>query len=130
MVGCGDSASVDSVVTPVRKAAEFKKDQGLLLTAEAAQFIGLRHDEITVKDGSLWVPDGAVVDTADGKSVFVRNGLRWLRAGVEMKSLKGEMVEITSGLVEGDVVVVAGGRYLWLAELEAIKGGVGCADGH
>jgi hypothetical protein len=33
-------------------------------------------------------------------------------------------------LLEGDVIAVAGGRYLWLAELQAIKGGVGCADGH
>ena len=28
------------------------------------------------------------------------------------------------------IVVVAGVWDLWMAELQAIKGGVGCADGH
>jgi hypothetical protein len=41
-----------------------------------------------------------------------------------------DQVDVADGLLEGDVIAVDGGRYLWLAELQDIKGGVGCADGH
>jgi hypothetical protein len=71
-----------------------------------------------------------VVETSEGKHVFVRNGQRWLRTAVKIAAVAGEDVDVSDGLLEGDVIAVAGGRYLWLAELQDIKGGVGCADGH
>jgi hypothetical protein len=49
---------------------------------------------------------------------------------VKIAAVAGEDVDVSDGLLEGDVIAVAGGRYLWLAELQDIKGGVGCADGH
>ena len=38
-------------------------------------------------------------------------------------------IQVADGLLEGDVIAIAGVWGLWLAELQAIKGGVGCADG-
>ena len=130
LVACGKSVSVGDSSSPAPKAAEFKKGQGLLLTAEASQFIGLRSAEVQAKDGIVRIPLSAVVDTSEGKSVFVRNGSRWLRTSVKIGVASDEVVEVADGLLEGDLVAVSGGWYLWIAELQAIKGGVGCADGH
>jgi hypothetical protein len=130
LVGCGKSASSEESLAPAPKAAEFKKGQGLLLTAEATQFIGLRAAETQTKGAAVRIPMSAVVDTAEGQQVFVQSGQRWLRTAVRLGAASGELVEVADGLLEGDVVAVAGGWYLWMAELQAIKGGVGCADGH
>jgi uncharacterized protein YceK len=130
LVGCGKSASSEDSSAPALKAAEFKKGHGLLLTPEATQFIGLRAAEIQTKGAAVRIPMSAVVDTVEGQHVFVRNGQRWLRTAVKLGATSGEAVEVADGLLEGDVIAVAGGWYLWLAELQAIKGGVGCADSH
>ena len=128
LVGCGKSAP--SKESSALKAADFKKGQGLLLTAEATQFIGLRAAEAQTKGVAVWIPMSAVVDTAEGQHVFVRNGQRWLRTAIRLGAVSGEAVEVADGLLEGDVIAVAGGNYLWMAELQSVKGGVGCADGH
>lgn len=130
LVGCGKSALSEGSSQPSPKAAEFKKGRGLLVTPEAGQFIGLRFAETPAKGDIVRIPLSAVVDTAEGKHVFVRNGERWLRTAVKLGAVSGDAVEVADGLLEGDVIAIAGGWYLWLAELQAIKGGVGCADGH
>jgi len=130
LVACGKSVSTEVPSATAHKAAEFKQGQGLLLTAEASRFIGLRSAEAQTKGDLVRIPQSAVVETSEGKHVFVRNGQRWLRTAVKLGAASGEVVDVADGLLEGDVIVVAGGWYLWLAELQAIKGGVGCADGH
>lgn len=130
LVACGKSAATAESSQPMPKAAEFKKGQGLLLTSEAADFIGLRSGEVQAKGAVVRIPASAIVDTSEGRQVFVRNGQRWLRTAVKLGATSGGLVYVDDGLLEGDVIAVAGGNYLWLAELQAIKGGVGCADGH
>jgi hypothetical protein len=39
-------------------------------------------------------------------------------------------VQITDGLYAGDQVVVQPVMSLWLAELQSLRGGKACADGH
>jgi hypothetical protein len=130
LVACGKSVSTEESSGPAHKAAEFKQGQGLLLTEEASWFIGLRSAEAQTNGTLVRIPQSAVVETSEGKHVFVRNGQRWLRTAVKLGAASGEVVDVADGLLEGDVIAVAGGWYLWLAELQAIKGGVGCADGH
>jgi hypothetical protein len=130
LFACGKPTSAGESAGQTPKAAEFKKGLGLLLTQEASQFIGLRSAETQAKGDAVRIPLSAVVETSEGKHVFVRNGQRWLRTAVKLGSASGEVVDVADGLLEGDVIAVAGGWYLWLAELQAIKGGVGCADGH
>ena len=130
LVACGKSVSAEESSHPAHKAAEFKQGQGILLTEEASRFIGLRSAEAQTKGDVVRIPLSAVVDTSEGKHVFVRNGQRWLRTAVKLGAASGEVVDVADGLLEGDVIAVAGGWYLWLAELQAVKGGVGCADGH
>ena len=132
LAGCGKPAT--SVGTeshaPAAKAAEFKKGQGLLLTPEAVEFIGLRKAEAQAKADRVVLPRQALLRTSEGVFVFVANGQRWLRTPVKVSTESAESAEITDGVLEGDLVVVAGVWDLWMAELQAIKGGVGCADGH
>ena len=130
LAACDKPESAGHSAGPTPKAAEFKQGQGILLTDEASQFIGLRSAEANARVDLVRIPLSAVVETSEGKHVFVRNGQRWLRTAVKIAAVAGEDVDVSDGLLEGDVIAVAGGRYLWLAELQAIKGGVGCADGH
>jgi hypothetical protein len=65
-----------------------------------------------------------------GDFVFVDNGGWFLLTPVVATRSDGARVEISDGLYEGDVVVTRGVRKLALAEIQALNGGVGCADGH
>ena len=132
LVGCGKQAASGQAegIAPPAKAAEFKKGQGLLLTPEAAEFIGLRKAEAQAQADRVMVPAQALLRTSEGAFVFVENGQRWLRTAVKFGAESAGSVQVADGLLEGDVIAVAGVRDLWLAELHAVKGGVGCADGH
>ena len=132
LAGCGKPATSVGAESPApaAKAAEFKKGQGLLLTPEAAEFIGLRKAEALTKADRVVLPRQALLRTSEGVFVFVANGHRWLRTPVKVGAESAETAEIADGVLEGDLVVVAGVWDLWMAELQAIKGGVGCADGH
>lgn len=132
LAGCGKPAT--SVRTegaaPAAKAAEFKKGQGLLLTPEAVEFIGLRKAEAQAKADRVLVPVDALLRNSEGAFVFVQNGQRWLRTEVKPGVESDGSIQVADGLLEGDVIAIAGVWGLWLAELQAIKGGVGCTDGH
>lgn len=134
LAGCGEAPSAAESGhdhdAPGVHAAEFKKGQGVLLSPEAAEFIGLSQAEVVPANGGAALPRQAVLRTSEGTFVFVLNGKRWLRTPVRTGAESAETIVIDDGVLEGDVVAVAGVHDLWLAELQAIKGGVGCADGH
>ena len=132
LAGCGKPATSARTegAAPAAKAAEFKKGQGLLLTPEAVEFIGLRKAEAQTKADRVVLPRQALLRTSEGMFVFVANGQRWLRTPVKVGAESADSAEIADGVLEGDLVVVAGVWDLWMAELQAVKGGVGCADGH
>ena len=129
LAGCGQGRPV-AAIGETQKAAEFKKGQGLLLTPEAITFIGLRAGEVQASGDQVRVPFSALLRTSEGSFVFVQNGQRWLRTPVKAVAETADTLRVTDGLLEGDVIAVAGVWDLWLAELQATKGGVGCADGH
>ena len=132
LIGCdkAGSAQVAEGHAHPPKAAEFKKGQGLLLTPDAAEFIGLRKAEAQAKADRVLVPVDALLRNSEGAFVFVQNGQRWLRTEVKPGVESDGSIQVADGLLEGDVIAIAGVGGLWLAELQAIKGGVGCADGH
>ncbi|MEY3491536.1 MAG: hypothetical protein RL309_664, partial [Verrucomicrobiota bacterium] len=96
----------------------------------AAEFIGLRKAEAQAKADRVLVPVDALLRNSEGAFVFVQNGQRWLRTEVKPGVESDGSIQVADGLLEGDVIAIAGVWGLWLAELQAIKGGVGCADGH
>lgn len=69
------------------------------------------------------IPHSAVLDTANGKYVFVKNGDFLLRTAVKTGAKSSEYTEVTEGLYEGDAIVVEPVEALYLIELRATKGG-------
>ena len=128
LVACGRPGS--ATPTAAHKAVEFKKGQGLLVDVEAAKFIGLEKQAVESAGNTPVIPSTAILETSEGSFAYVVNGPRLLRTAVQLGPVKGATVAVTDGLLEGDVIAVAGVKYLWFAELQSVKGGVGCADGH
>lgn len=79
--------------------------------------------------GSLTVPKTALLQTLEGNFVYTVSGERLVRTAIETGVMTDEYVEITDGLYEGDRIAVRPTMALWLAELQAIRGGKACADG-
>lgn len=123
-------------VTDSPTAATYKEGRGIALNERAAKFVGLSTAEVAIDEaltGSDFypaVPEKSLLRTARGTFVFAQNGEWFLRTQVEPGSTADGWTVVTDGLYEGDVVVVDGVDDLWLAEISAVNGGVGCAHGH
>lgn len=76
------------------------------------------------------VPKRALLKTVEGHFVYTVSGERLVRAPVKVGAINHEFVEITDGLYAGDQIAVQPVMTLWLAELQSIRGGKACADGH
>lgn len=116
-------------------AVQFKAGHGLKLNAKARAFIDLATAEVAARDigalrGTPAVPDGSLLRTVRGTFVFVANGDWLLRTPVKTGPSAHGWTAVSEGLYEGDTVVAQGVKALWLSEIQAVNGGVGCADGH
>ena len=80
--------------------------------------------------GARRLPRAALLQTAEGNFVYTVSGERFVRAAVKVGVLNDEFVEITDGLYAGDQVAAQPVMTLWLAELQSLRGGKACADGH
>lgn len=132
--GCGESRATVAHAEPT-PAATYKAGHGVQLTEIARKFVGLETGEVASRAfaGSAAVaaiPADALLRTVKGDFVYVANGDWFLRTPVVVGATDASHVEIKDGLYEGDSIVVKGMRGLSLAELQALNGGVGCADGH
>ena len=76
------------------------------------------------------IPKSSLLKTAEGTFVYTVSGNHYVRTPIQVGVVNGEHVEVTDGLFAGDQVVVRPVMSLWLAELQAIRGGKACADGH
>ena len=134
--GCNrSSAKTVSVTAETKPAAHYKAGHGLQLTPIASQFIGLKTGDVGSRDigeakGVPAVPTACLLRTVKGDFVYVANGGWLLRTQVKIGASDGAWVEVKEGLYEGDSIVTHGTQALWMAELQAVNGGVGCADGH
>lgn len=133
--GCGESRASQKSQPEPAPAATFKAGRGLQLTPVARNFIGLGTAEVGTHDfaeekGATAIPAHALLRTVKGDFVYVANGDSFLRTPVTLGATTASHVAIKEGLYEGDTIVVRGVRGLWLAEIQAVNGGVGCADGH
>lgn len=133
--GCSRSSAETVGATPAAKpAAHYKAGHGLQLSPTASQFIGLQAAVVAARDvgaakAVAAVPATALLRTVRGDFVFVANGGWFLRTPVQIGAGDGAWFEVKDGLYEGDSIVTHGTHALWLAELQAVNGGVGCADG-
>lgn len=133
--GCGDShaqaRNPDAEPVP---ASTYKAGHGVQLTETGRKFIGLKTGEVAThafegKDTAA-IPADALLRTVKGDFVYVANGEWFLRTPVKVGRADATHIEIADGLYEGDTIVTEGVRGLSLAEIQALNGGVGCADGH
>lgn len=76
------------------------------------------------------VPRSALLRTAEGDFVYTVSGESFVRAAVKLGGVNPEFAEVTDGLFEGDRIVTNPVMTLWMAELQSIRGGKACADGH
>jgi multidrug efflux pump subunit AcrA (membrane-fusion protein) len=81
---------------------DFNNEKGLVLPGSQVKRLGLKTGE--AKD-VLVVPVAAVQKNKDGKSVvYIQNGSNWAETMVETGLTDGALIEIKSGVKEGDVV--------------------------
>jgi hypothetical protein len=85
---------------------------------------------VTTRDDVVLMPRQALLKTAEGYFAYVVNGNHLFRTKISVGGQEGDAVEVTDGLYPGDRVVLQPIMSLWLAELQAIRGGKACADGH
>ncbi len=92
------------------------------------------HVEATVPTGSeenvIGIPETALLRTAEGNFVYTVSGEHLVRSAVTVGEISNAVAEVKEGLYAGDQVVANPVMTLWLAELQSIRGGAACADGH
>jgi multidrug efflux pump subunit AcrA (membrane-fusion protein) len=76
------------------------------------------------------VPRSALFRTTEGDFVYTASGEHFVRTPVKLGVVNHEYAEITDGLYAGDQIVTRPVMSLWLAELQSLRGGKACADGH
>lgn len=132
--GCSRSEANVTAPEPT-PASVYKAGRGLQFSPTATKIVGLTTGEVASRDvgsakGAAAIPAEALLRTVKGDFVFVSNGGWFLRTPVKVGANGEGYFEVIEGLYEGDTIVTKGARALWLAELQAVNGGVGCADGH
>jgi multidrug efflux pump subunit AcrA (membrane-fusion protein) len=76
------------------------------------------------------VPRSALFRTTEGDFVYTVSGEHFMRTPVRLGVVNPEFAEVTDGLYAGDQIVLQPVMTLWLAELQSLRGGKACADGH
>lgn len=133
--GCGETQATSPAVPAHAPAATYKEGQGLSLSPTGARFANVTVAPLSSRrfgesSSVAALPASALLRTIKGDFVYVTNESSFLRTAVRVGRREGEWIEVLDGLYEGDVVVVSGVAALWLAEIHAVNGGVGCAHGH
>lgn len=133
--GCGKSIAAAGPTAEPTPAAVYKAGHGVQLTPTARQFADIATAELGTHafpggGEAVAVPATALLRTVRGDFVYVANGPWFLRTPVTVGAMDATHLEIKAGLYEGDTIVIRGVRALSLAEIQALNGGVGCADGH
>lgn len=135
-------AADGSVSLPGRIAAlnrDLEKASGqvevLLAIADAQQPLAAGEFlSVTVPTGGeknvVGVPRSALFRTTEGDFVYTVSGDHFVRTPVKLGVVNHEFAEIAEGLYAGDQIVVQPVMTLWLAELQSLRGGKACADGH
>jgi multidrug efflux pump subunit AcrA (membrane-fusion protein) len=78
----------------------------------------------------ITVPRTALLRTTEGDFVYTLSGERFVRTAIKLGVVNDQFAEVIDGLFEGDKIVLQPVMTLWLAELQSIRGGKTCADGH
>jgi hypothetical protein len=99
---------------------EFTPDESLKLGSAVRAAFPLKGEI------GIVVPQSSVLRTGEGAFVFTVNGSHLQRTPVQTSAIEDGWVQITDGLLAGDVIATNGVQGLWCIELQATKGGAAC----
>ena len=102
------SELADSKTRTTRTEITLDNRQRLL---RSGQIVNVRLTRRVLKDAIL-VPLLAVIPMEDGKAVYVVNSSQAKRRNVKLGIIKGDQVQIESGLEPGDKLIIAGHRFV------------------
>lgn len=118
----GSTVAGDTRVIPVK--AEIDNPSGVLKPGMFAEM------EVLTKETSspiLALKSAAVVDANGKKLVYVQNGNAYQSVEVALGETSGDMVEVKTGLFEGDLVVTQRATQLYA---QSLRGGSKVKEGH
>jgi cobalt-zinc-cadmium efflux system membrane fusion protein len=117
----GSAVEGETRVVPVK--AELDNPGGVLKPGMFAELEVLTNRTPTA---ILVIPSSAVVDTNGKKQVYVQNGNAYQPVEVTLGQTSGDMVEVKSGLFEGDLIVTQRATQLYAQSLrDGSKASVG-----
>ncbi len=111
----GTSVQGETRVVPVQAAID--NPGGLLKPGMFAELEVLTGQQSTA---TLVIPTSAVVDNNGKKSVYIQNGNAYQAAEVTLGQTSGDMVEVKTGLFEGDIIVTQRATQLYA---QSLRGG-------
>lgn len=118
----GAAVQGEARVIPVR--AELSNADGLLKPGMFAELEVLTGQ---TSETAIAIPTSAIVNASGRSLVYVKNGQNYEPVEVQLGRVDGDRTEITSGLFEGDQVVVQGAPLLYAQSLRG--GNTKAADG-
>ncbi len=77
----------------------------------SGQIVTVRLTRQILKD-AIMIPLLAVIPMEDGRAVYVVESAKAARRNVELGTIKGDRIQIRSGLTPGDKLIVAGHRFV------------------
>ncbi len=99
---------------------EFTPDESLKLGSTVRVAFPLKGEI------GIVVPQSSLLRTGEGTFVFAVNGSHLQRTQVQTGAAEDGWMQITDGLLAGDVIATNGVQGLWCIELQATKGGSAC----
>jgi len=117
----GSVVEGETRVVPVKAALD--NSEGLLKSGMFAELEVLTGQ---TANASLVIPNSAVVDANGKKIVYVQNGNAFQASEVTLGQTSGDMVEVKSGLFEGDLIVTQRAPQLYA---QSLRGGSTASEG-
>jgi membrane fusion protein (multidrug efflux system) len=102
------SELADPKTRSTRTEITLNNEQRLL---RSGQIVNVQLTRRIIKDAIL-IPLLAVIPMEDSKAVYVVNSSQASRRDVKLDVIKGDQVQITSGLEPGDKLIIAGHRFV------------------
>ena len=102
------SAIADELTRSTRMEITLSNEEGCLHSGQIVDVVLTRR----ILNDVIMIPLAAVIPMENGNSVYIANSTVAKRRDVEIGIIKGEEVQIKSGLKEGDELIISGHRFV------------------
>lgn len=104
--------AADPVTKKVKVEIVYNNEGGELISESFVNISIAIDNSISYKYGQLFIPLKALTIAATENYVFTIEGSKAVKTTVEIGEIEGELVEIISGLSDGDILIIEGGKNL------------------